>query len=348
MKKEIGFVAVGQAGGNIGSVLEEKGFNVLYLNTSAEDLSTLEKAKYKYHIEGGEGCHKDRDKAKTLFARDFDKILEEIKTKVPEKIVFVIFSTGGGTGSGIGPVMVDILSDELEKSAGAVAVLPGKNETVKAFMNSYECMKELADVENTAACFFIDNNSCADKFTLNKSFADHFESLISIPEQCKNVKGNLDRAELKEILCTKGAAAVCKIKKDKFEGEQKIINIIRNNGLYAVSADRVIKYVGVSSPNSLNMDAIKKEFGSYLDYFQAYNDEHVLCVLSGLSFPFDRVLQMKKCIEQEKEGILSNMQAVHKNPLKDDINFLAAGNVAAKAAPEKKKRSCRDMLAKYK
>ena len=154
MKKEIGFVAVGQAGGNIGSVLEEKGFNVLYLNTSAEDLSTLENAKYKYHIEGGEGCHKDRDKAKTLFARDFDKILEEIKTKVPEKIVFVIFSTGGGTGSGIGPVMVDILSDELEKSAGAVAVLPGKNETVKAFMNSYECMKELADVENTAACFF--------------------------------------------------------------------------------------------------------------------------------------------------------------------------------------------------
>lgn len=347
MKKEIGFVAVGQAGGNIGSVLEEKGFNVFYLNTSEEDLSTLEKAKHKYHIEGGEGCHKDRDKAKTLLAKDFDKILKEIENKVPEKIVFVVFSTGGGTGSGIGPVLVDILSDELQKSAGAVAVLPGKDETVKAFMNSYECMKELADVEDTAACFFIDNNSYADKFTLNKSFAEHFESLISIPEQCKNVKGNLDRAELKEILCTKGAAAVCKVKRDKFKGEEKIIHVLRNHGLYAMSDDRVIKYVGVSSPDPLNMDAIRKEFGSYLDYFQAYNDEHVLCILSGLSFPFQKVLKMRERIEQEKEGILSNMQAVHNNPLKDDINFLAAGKAASKAVPEKKKRSCRDMLAKY-
>ena len=92
MKKEIGFVAVGQAGGNIGSLLEEKGFNDLYLNTSAEDLSTLVNAKHKYHIKGGEGCNKDRDKAMSLLAKDYDKIIEEINTKVPEKMVFVIFS----------------------------------------------------------------------------------------------------------------------------------------------------------------------------------------------------------------------------------------------------------------
>ena len=347
MKKEIGFVAVGQAGGNIGSVLEEKGFNVFYLNTSEEDLSTLEKAKHKYHIQGGEGCHKDRDKAKTLLAKDFDKIFDEIESKVPEKIVFVIFSTGGGTGSGIGPVLVDVLADELQRKAGAVAVLPGKDETVKSFMNSYECMKELADVEDTAACFFIDNNSHADRFEINKAFAEHFESLITVPERCKNVKGNLDRAELKEILCTKGAAAVFKVKRDKFKGEEKIINVLRNNGLYAMSDDRVIKYVGVSAPDPLNMDTIRKEFGTYLDSFQAYNDEHVLCVLSGLSFPFARVLKMKERIEQEKAGILSNMQAVHNNPLKDDINFLTAGKAVSKSAPEKKKRGCRDMLAKY-
>lgn len=96
MKKDIGFVAVGQAGGNIGSALEEKGFNILYLNTSSEDLSTLETAKHKYHIKGGEGCHKDRDKAKGLLAENLDEILDQVKSCVPEKIIFVIFSTGGG------------------------------------------------------------------------------------------------------------------------------------------------------------------------------------------------------------------------------------------------------------
>ena len=44
MKKKISFVAVGQAGGNIGQLFEEKGFAVLYVNTSLEDLDTLEHA----------------------------------------------------------------------------------------------------------------------------------------------------------------------------------------------------------------------------------------------------------------------------------------------------------------
>lgn len=348
MKKEIGFVAVGQAGGNIGNLLEEKGFNVLYLNTSAEDLSTLASAKHKYHIKGGEGCNKDREKAMGLLAKDYEKIIEEIKNKVPEKMVFVIFSTGGGTGSGLGPVLVDILSDELEKKAGAVAVLPGKDETIKAIMNSYQCVKELADVENASACFFIDNSTHGDKFALNKVFANQFESIVSIPDTCHSVKGNLDRAELKEMLGTKGAAAICVIKNQNYDGVQKIINVIRKGGPYATSEDRVIKYIGVSSPKILPMGELTKEFGRFLDSFQAFNDEYVMCLLSGMSFPFDRILLMKDRIENEKGDILKNIQAVHNNPLKDDIDFLAAGKAASVAVPEKRKRSCRDMLSKYK
>ena len=34
------------------------------MNTSQEDLDTLDHAKFKHHITGGEGCNKDRRKAK--------------------------------------------------------------------------------------------------------------------------------------------------------------------------------------------------------------------------------------------------------------------------------------------
>ena len=78
MKNKIAFVAVGQAGGNIGQLFEQKGYNVLYINTSQEDLDTLEKAKFKYHIPNGEGCNKDRRKAKQLVIDDFDQIAAEI------------------------------------------------------------------------------------------------------------------------------------------------------------------------------------------------------------------------------------------------------------------------------
>ena len=68
MKNEIGFVCIGQAGGNIGNLFDELGFNVLYINTSQEDLDTLKGAKHVYHIPGGEGCSKNRDKAKGVLA----------------------------------------------------------------------------------------------------------------------------------------------------------------------------------------------------------------------------------------------------------------------------------------
>lgn len=103
MKNKIAFVAVGQAGGNIGQLFEQKGYNVLYINTSQEDLDTLEKAKFKYHIPNGEGCNKDRRKAKQLVIDDFDQIAAEIETKIKSELIFVIFASGGGTGSGARP-----------------------------------------------------------------------------------------------------------------------------------------------------------------------------------------------------------------------------------------------------
>lgn len=42
MKDKIAFIAVGQAGGNIGQLFESMGYTVLYINTSREDLETLE------------------------------------------------------------------------------------------------------------------------------------------------------------------------------------------------------------------------------------------------------------------------------------------------------------------
>ena len=83
MKDRIGFVAVGQAGGNIGRLFEDKGYSVLYLNTSDEDLETID-GVHKYHISGGEGCNKDRDKAKQLVVDDFDNIAERIEKNVTE------------------------------------------------------------------------------------------------------------------------------------------------------------------------------------------------------------------------------------------------------------------------
>ena len=95
MKKKIAFIAIGQAGGNIGQLFEERGFSVLYLNTSEEDLSTLSGAKYKYHITGGEGCNKDRKKAKQLVIDEIE--LLECRLDDPEPMIQIRVVCSKGT-----------------------------------------------------------------------------------------------------------------------------------------------------------------------------------------------------------------------------------------------------------
>lgn len=210
MKKKISFIAVGQAGGNIGQLFEGKGFPILYVNTSQEDLDTLEKAKYKYHVPGGEGCNKDRHKAKQLIIDDFDNIAGEIESKVKADLMLVIFASGGGTGSGAGPMLIDLLTGE-GKTVGAVTVIPAPDESVKSHINSYECFSELTEISQTAACFIMDNEK-GDKLELNTAFVDAFTAFLEIPEKHKSVKGNIDKAEIMETLKAHGMAVLARDK----------------------------------------------------------------------------------------------------------------------------------------
>lgn len=112
MKEEYGFLCVGQAASNIGVQFERLGYNVLYVNTSSEDLNLLKDSSHKYHVEGGEGCAKDRDKAKALLANDIDTLVDLVRTKLPERLIFVVFASGGGTGSGLSPYLLGVLVEE--------------------------------------------------------------------------------------------------------------------------------------------------------------------------------------------------------------------------------------------
>lgn len=94
MKSKIGFIAVGQAAGNIGLLLEQRGYKVLYINTSQEDLNTLPGAKFKHHIKNGEGCNKDRLKAKQALMDDFEFISRKISEGFETcEFLYIIFSS---------------------------------------------------------------------------------------------------------------------------------------------------------------------------------------------------------------------------------------------------------------
>ena len=317
MKKKISFVAVGQAAGNIGKLFEQKGYAVIYVNTSQEDLDTLEKAKFKYHIPQGEGCNKDRRKAKQLVIDDFDNIAAEIESKVKAEMIFVIFASGGGTGSGAGPMLIDLLIDE-GKTVGAITIIPALDESPKSHMNSYECFSELTKISGTGSCFIIDNGN-GEKLKLNDIFADSFAAFLEIPEKHKSIKGNIDKAEIMETLKAHGVSIVVR---SKGKESADVIQAVKESALAPLEPDRVVKYITASLAGNTQMADLEKAFGMPLDNFQTFNDDETICCISGLTYPKMRLDAVYNKVAETKEQIRKSLAATRETELKGDLNFL--------------------------
>lgn len=342
MKKKISFVAVGQAGGNIGQLLEKRGYSVLYVNTSQEDLDTLESAKFKYHISGGEGCNKDRHKAKQLVMDDFDNIAREIEAKVKADMVFVMFASGGGTGSGAAPMLADLLIDE-GMTVGVITIIPGAGESVKSHINSYECFTELTQINQTAACFILDNGK-GEKLGLNADFVDVFTTFLDIPETHKSIKGNIDKAEIMETLKAHGMAVIAK---DKGTESANIIQALRDGVFASAEPDRAVKYITASLVGNVRMADIEKAVGMPVDNFQTFNDAETICCISGLTYPQTRLEMIYAKVADNRELIRKNLAAAKEIGMKKGVNFLEEIELPEKKQENRKPQSKRDIMSKY-
>ena len=345
MKKSVGFITIGQAGGNLGLLFQNLGYKVLFMNTSQEDLDTLEGAKLTYHIKNGEGCNKDRDKAKNLIFEDFPAIREKISENFKEEeFIYVIFSSGGGTGSGSSPMLIELIIQQLDKKVGAITILPNKNEPSRPFINAYECFAELEGIENICATFVLDNNSKEDKFLINKEFVELFDAFIKIPEH-RDAGGNIDAAEMKEILSTRGVAIIIKIPKST-SSTPSLLESVNKNIFAPLEGDKVIKYIGISTSAEIDMGDIKKEVGVFLDVFKGSNPNDTVAIFCGLTYPYTVLERFRKEIEDNREAITKSLTTTSETKLSGGVNFLS--NVQSiEVKPQKEKANPNDVFAKF-
>lgn len=354
MRGKIGFIAIGQAGGNIGKLFENKGFSVLYLNTSKEDLQTLKNAKYTYHIKGGEGCNKDRHKAKQLVIDDFENISREIAEKLKSiSMAFLVFASGGGTGSGCGPMLADLLLDDIANgeshldSVGVVTVIPGSQESIKAHINCYECFGELSGIEDLSGTIILDNSKAkGDKLLLNQPFVNAFYNFLEIPAHHNDRRGNIDRAEAMETLKARGMMVVTEVPA-KSSTTASVLGSFRDNIFAPMEADRVIKYISISVAGTVDVTALQKETGLPIDIYQTYNEKSTICCLAGLSYPATRLEAVYQRATENRDQILQNLEATARSQekMRQGVNFLEAASAAQKQAAPKTSR--RELMQKY-
>lgn len=378
--KSVAFLGIGQCGGNICDVAEYKGFTTAAINLCKEDLQCLKYVKSKLHL-NGYGAGKDRSVAIEKVKEDFDNIAEWIYQRFNDndiQIVYVVFSSGGGTGSGIGPMIIDLMSDIMpHKKWGAVVVLPFKNEGLSVYANTLRCAEELTQINNLASVFFVDNAKTYNYTKMgrnetiqfiNEKVIENFEHVLNITKMTSRY-GNFDLKDLMNILSERGNAIIVKtripdgikIEKDTIP---KLIEDSLEVNIYAdIQFDKVVGKAGMiyevdeSTFKLIDNGLIFKNIGNPIDLFEGYyvsGKNHITTILSGLTFPFNTLKEIDESIASNSEQLQTTIETIKNQSFKSKsfeiLNMIRQNRpqVQQRDLSVKPSQSLKDKLAKYK
>jgi cell division GTPase FtsZ len=277
------------------------------------------------------------------------------------ELIFVVFSTGGGSGSGIAPMLTDILMNELDnKTIVCCPILPSENESVIAHLNTLECLKELSELD---VCILpIDNNKFPhlSKNELYKQVNHTFVDLISnILEQTDqfSIHGNLDKQDLITLFSQKGFSCISHVDLTNLtqnislsvESVTESIQNSWNQSIFASpSYSKIIKFGLIFNGQESLMPLVKIKNilslfnNSPLDTFEGWYTESrgdVFTIITGLEFNVDRLKQIEYKTTAEYENIQNALRSGH------SISYKASNlNTIIK---KKDKKTVSSILSKY-
>ena len=298
MREQFGVIGLGQAGGNIANLFENKGYDTVYVNTSQEDLNTI-KGVHKLHITGADGAAKDRKKVLQLAMESFGDIVQRIENIITQQYVVVIYSSSGGTGSGLSTPMLKYLA-QTGKTCIPVIILPDNTiESAKACENAYNACVELMSIQGLGATFLLDNSK-GERFAINSRFACELDAFIGLKNS--STYGNIDKAERKQMLSCPGVAVIGKLSKSRSTAPEVIEAL--HNGIYAEIESKTAYYLGISTSNkSLDTNNIASALGGVYDTFSGVSEATTIAIVTGLKFPQKRILQFKNKFEETVKNI---------------------------------------------
>ena len=327
-KIKVGFVGLGQCGSNIAEIAELYGYRTAVCNTSPEDLDAIQLIKNKVLLGSNGGAGKDRKMAKNDAKLNYDKVVDLVKHKFEGiDMIYFVFSTGGGTGSGMSPMMIDVVRQLVpDKKFGCIAVLPTKTESLVAQINTVNCLREIVKLEIPS--FIADNDKLYAKGKpksrkelfdrMNNYIIDSF-NLILNTQRTPSKYGNLDQQDIIRLLSTPGATVIttsnisaAERKEEGYSFGKKIMSSWDHSYFAPLEYDHKITRMGYiyeineATTKLVDYDVIKQEIGNPLEIFEGYytpeadGTEVVISILTGLSYPIRRIEEIKQLVLQGK------------------------------------------------
>lgn len=328
VKLKVCIIGVGNAGNRVIEKAHEGGYPTLAVNTSIKDLSDLVPS----FIAGYEarGAGKDRDKAKSLFKVNGKKLFQLqsfIDMVSVSDIVYVTAATAGGTGSGIAPDLIYLLSSIYpSKQVIFYGILPKLSDSIVAQANTIKCMDEIVklnipyhladlshyeDIPNDVAYTRIGEHILKSINVVRGDYLHHSDS------------GMIDENDMRAIIRESGYMSVYTLdnitqtQTDKKTIQSLMIERIKHSPSVQIQRDEILKQLGViiNCPEEMMEDAktgnyneLTKYIGMPLSIFENYSISQgsfgqFITIISGMNLPYSRILLCKQKIEEHEEKL---------------------------------------------
>lgn len=341
---DVAVVGIGGAGTNIAFCFEKLGYNAIHINSSTQDESAIKGAKSIYHLKGFNGCAGNRQLAEQALAENMDIVDKIINLK--ETIIYLVFSSSGGTGSGVAPALAEMLAEETDKTICCIVVLPDKTEDFDFHVNSYKCCQDLFNIEEMGSIIFLDNNS-GNKQTINSIFSTMFNAFLT--NNSVSELGNVDEQEKRTMIGAHGSFILSVLGAEK-ANDTKVVEMLTTSNIFApLQKDGKCEYIGIinSSNKGIKKEEIINIVGTPRRTFEGYGSNTTITAIAGLSFPFDHLNNIKAIAKQKHDERVNAINVVSTATL-EDIDF---SNTEVKVVEKvktdvPKKISRREMLKK--
>jgi tubulin-like protein CetZ len=358
-----GVIGLGQCGSNIADLFAEKGYTSAAINYSEKDLQSLQHIDKTLLLQGSEGVGKDRGLAIQLMNSNFETVHSFIREHFSQpsiQVIFIIFSTSGGSGSGISSFITELALNEFpDKAIVCVPVLPSLDESVISQMNTLECLQQISELD---VCILALDNNKSGQITknqiykkVNQSFVELIEN-IHMQTQQSSSHGNLDERDLFTLLSSKGFANISHIDIANInqslkleEVNQSIINSWNHSLFSSQNNAKIIRFGLIFNGQEQLIRHVKVrdllvEFDNpALDVFEGwYTDSKgdIYTILTGLAFNTDRLKQIEYKTTHETESLQNALTSSH------SISYKPS---ALQIKPvEKQKKALSSILSKYK
>ena len=303
MTSFVSFVGVGKAGCKIAQEFMKLGYSAYYINSSEKDLSIIDAPKsMKYQIPFAQGTNGSRKLAKQYCKDYFDIIVRNIRSKLGNFThIYFCFSAGGGTGSGITPILIkNLIKHASDMDFGVICALPSTSDYPQSKYNAYECVKEIKMIEELCNIYFIDNNFCMfkDRLTdldvVNELFATRFDNTMMVVDT--DDTGNVDETEMRAALSIKGCCTFADmIHDDEVKSDSMILPLRKGCDFILYS---------LNNKTTFDYDLVENTFGKP-DVFKVGKGVDDLMAVFGLPYPDYYINELAKFYTEDVDTMNS-------------------------------------------